>query len=381
MKIKTFMVAVALSALVGCGDDVSSNSSKTPLEKSTDNKITTIKHQAIVGEVRKTKFMPDKAILDNGTLTLRQGKEFFADVSVQIYTFDHKGVEGKTFNSSTLNGASKPHVILSIKSKTESLPDSITLLSDYDLILNFGKKENLGIPFSIKLVSKKHGTHVEGKAFATYMDVKLVNGEVDVQLDSFDTLRYLAEKYISKHNNQLKLGKSYDASYVNYSEDKRKSGFVGYQATTTSGKEILVKIQLLKDDKGWRVVNQLSDKQIHSAHPVFTDIKGSMRTVENAKAEVVAAQKLETYLNEKNIIPMVRATKVNCYLTKAADKASCRAIYGLKDKDAINCHDKNYLLANDGKGWKVESDILATQRVDYRTGKLITNKPFSMSCS
>lgn len=285
MKIKAFMVAVALSAIVSCSENVSNNKTEHLLPKSTGNVVAAIKNQKVTGEVRKTKFILEKAILENGILTLRQGKGFFADVSVQVFTHDNNGVEGKTFSSSAIAGQIKPQINLSIKDKKINFPDSIMLFSDYELILNFGKKENMGIPFAIKLTSKKHGTHVEGKAFATYKDAKIVKGDIDVHLDSFDTLKQLAAEYISKHNNQLKLGKSFGARYTNHGDDKRKSGFVSYKATTNSGKELLIKIQLLKDDNGWRVVNQLGGNQIHSAQPVLTDIEGSERISPQAHAD------------------------------------------------------------------------------------------------
>lgn len=212
-------------------------------------------------------------------------------------------------------------------------------------------------------------------------DRKILNKKVDVDLDSPDTLKHLTMKYIIKHNSHLKLGKSYRVSYVTYVEDERKSGFVGYEATTKSGEETLIKIQLIKDINGWRAVNQLRKNQINSAHPVWEDIQGSERRVDKTKAELVVAKKLESYLNKSDIISKVRTSSVNCYLTKTRHKASCRAVFGTKGIVSNDCHDKNYLLTKDKSYWIIQEEILSNQRVDYKTGELITRKPFSMSCS
>ena len=156
------------------------------------------------------------------------------------------------------------------------------------------------------------------------------------------------------------------------------SGFIGYEVD--AGKRSLIKIQLAKNKGGWKVVNQLKANQIHQAHPVVGELDGSLRTVEQRKAVTAAARKFESYLNDQALIEATRSTSVTCYLTKAAHKASCRAVYGLKANASVECHDVNYLFTNDGEGWMFESEILDTQKVDYNSGELVNNKPFSMSC-
>ena len=62
------------------------------------------------------------------------------------------------------------------------------------------------------------------------------------------------------------------------------------------------------------------------------------------------------------------------------DKASCRAAYGTKAAGEVECQSKNYLLANAGDNWKVDSEILDNQSVDRKTGELVTKDPFDTSC-
>lgn len=378
-NLRAILTLCLLSNLVACDHNASEQTIERPLNAQKDNIIVPIKDTVIAGDVRNTKFEIEKAIIDNGILTLRQGKEFFADVSVDIVTFENNGMSEKTFSSSNLTNSPNPHIILNIKKEGQNLPDGITLMSDYELLLIFGERESLGVPFSIRLVDLKSGTNIEGKFFATYKDIQVVDGTVDPKADSFDTLDYLAKEYIKTQFGVIKLGERFGVSYKSYGDDEYpKSGFVGYEVD--KGETSLIKIQLAKDESGWKVANELSANQIHQAHPVVVDIEGNLRTVEGLKATTAAARKFESYLNDKALIGATRSTSVRCYLTKTAHKASCRAIYGLKEKGNIECHNVNFLLSNDGQNWNFESEILDTQKVDYNSGELVTKKPFSMNC-
>jgi len=364
--------------IAACSDKPPEQTAEGSLSNQKDNIIVPIKDKVITGDVRSTKFEVEKAIIDNGTLTLRQGKEFFADISVDIVTFDNEEISGKTFSSSDPTTSFKPHIRLNIKKEGQNLPNGITLMSDYELLLIFGEKESLGIPFSVKLVALKNGTNIEGKFFATYKDIQVVDGAVDLKSDSFDTLDHLAKEYIKTQYSEVKLGERFGVTYTSYSDDYPKSGFVGYEVD--AGKHSLIKIQLVKNESGWKVTNQLNANQIHQAHPVVVDIEGSLRTIEGLRATTAAARKLESYLNNQALIDATRSTSVGCYLTKTAHKASCRAVYGLKANGNVECHNVNYLLSNDGESWTFDSEILDTQKVDYNSGELISKKPFSMSC-
>lgn len=374
---RTILTLFVILNLVACSDNASEKIAESPLPVQKDIIVPT-KDKVVTGDVRNTKFEVEKAIIDNGTLTLRQGKEFFADISVDIVTFDNEGMSGKTFSSSDSTNSFKPHIRLNIKKEGQNLPDGITLISDYELLLIFGEKESLGIPFSIKLVALKNGTNIEGKFFATYKDIRVVDGTIDLKSDSFDTLDHLAKEYIKIQYNDVKLGDRFGVTYTSYSDDYPKSGFVGYEVD--AGKQSLIKIQLIKNERGWKVANQLNANQIHQAHPVVVDIEGSLRTIEGLKATTAAARKFESYLNDQALMDATRSTSVRCYLTKTAHKASCRAIYGLKENGNVECHNVNYLLSNDGKSWMFESKILDTQKVDYNSGELVSKKPFSMNC-
>ena len=379
-NLKAAFIFLVIIGFGGCDQNSYEQKVQSLPASKTDILSVPIKDQKVSGKVRNTKFSLDQAVLLGGTLQLKQGTEFFADVGVDIITFSSEDLDGKKFDSSQPIQSIKPHIRLIVKKEGENLPEFLSIVTDYELLLEFSEKNDFGIPFAIRLVSLKNQTYIEGRSIATDKDIMLVDGDIDTSFDSFDTIEYLAKSYISEHHVGVEVGHRFGITTSGFAKDYPKSGFVGYELTTSSGAHSIVKLQLSKDENGWKVVKELGANQIHQAHPVITITDQSLRTVEGAKATAVAGHRLETFLNQQGMIENVRATRVRCTLTDAADKASCRAIYALKDQDQVACQTRNYLLGNDENGWEFETEILDTQQVDYKSGQLVTYKPSSASC-
>ncbi len=58
-------------------------------------------------------------------------------------------------------------------------------------------------------------------------------------------------------------------------------------------------------------------------------------------------------------------------------------IYGIREGEDIVCMNKNYLVIQTDNKWQVEKQILETEKIDYKSGKLVTYKPssFGISCN
>jgi hypothetical protein len=147
--------------------------------------------------------------------------------------------------------------------------------------------------------------------------------------------------------------------------------------------DTVVKAQLYKDEKGWRVTNLLTENQIHQAHPVAEYIIKNKRSLQKHLAKVAAALALEEQLNDEGVMPKVRATNASCYTAKDKKKASCGMTYGIRDGDDIVCKNKNYLLTRTDNKWRVEKQILETEKIDYASGELVSFKPstFGIGCN
>lgn len=105
----------------------------------------------VSGKIHGQEFTLDKAELENGILTLRQGKEFFPERAIQIFLFlkDGEKVEGKSYKIGAKRGFTNPHVHLQWKDKGKQVPDSEAFTDKYAMILEFGKEKDGAIPGKI----------------------------------------------------------------------------------------------------------------------------------------------------------------------------------------------------------------------------------------
>ncbi len=255
----------------------------------------------------------------------------------------------------------------------------------YKMELSFGKADDLGIPFAISLiVNGDTNTNIKGHYFATFKDIIVQNGQIDTTYDSFDTLGYLTQQHLQTKYQDIEWQKRFGASYVGSGKSNYpKAGFIGYEVSIKDVPDTVVKAQLYKDENGWRVINLLTGNQIHQAHPVAEYIIKNKRSLQSHLAQVAAALALEKQLNDEGVMPKVRATNTSCYTSKDLNKASCKMIYGIREGEDIVCMNKNYLVIQTDNKWQVEKQILETEKIDYKSGELVTYKPssFGISCN
>ena len=95
----------------------------------------------VQGMAHGVKFKIEKASIQNGILTLRQGKEFFADQEFVIFTFLKEGetLEGKKFKVKTDDGFGAPHIHFKYKVEGSRLPKSEIFSKGHTMKLEFGK--------------------------------------------------------------------------------------------------------------------------------------------------------------------------------------------------------------------------------------------------
>ena len=108
-----------------------------------------------------------------------------------------------------------------------------------------------------------------------------------------------------------------------------KTAFVGYEMSVAGAPTSLVKLQLQKDESGWRVANVLPSDQIDDAHPLDTTSEGRPR---RTSAEAIAGQMLEMKLQREQLMPTVRATFVSCTVSAEDGHGSCDTRYQLSER-------------------------------------------------
>jgi len=105
------------------------------------------------GKIHGVRFTVEKANIENGILTIRQGKDFFPDYAVLIFLFLKKGekLAGRTFNISKDKGFGVPHIHMKYKQEGKKFPKTEMFTKKYAMRLEFGKKENGFYPGKIYL--------------------------------------------------------------------------------------------------------------------------------------------------------------------------------------------------------------------------------------
>jgi DNA-directed RNA polymerase subunit RPC12/RpoP len=108
----------------------------------------------VFGSIHGLDFALDKVEFRGGTLTLRQGQDFFPDAAVLIFLFLQPGqtVEGKSYRIALEGHVGDPHVHVQWRDKGEKVPSSAAFLPDkYAMILEFGQAKDGTIPAKIYL--------------------------------------------------------------------------------------------------------------------------------------------------------------------------------------------------------------------------------------
>jgi len=236
MDIRLVPLVAVMLTLISCSDGAQQPPQDTVQNTPPQHayaKPAPIADREVSGSMQSSSFYIDQAILRDNTLTLRRGHDFFADASVEIRFRDESSLAGKKFNWTSGYSADKPGIKLGRKANTNDLPKTVYLDDDYEMKLEFGARESLGIPVSIRLKSSKDGTDIEGRAFATFGDLRVKNKVLNTHYDSFDLIDHLAREYIHAKYDSVTLDNKFGISFVSYTDTYPKTGFVGYEATSS----------------------------------------------------------------------------------------------------------------------------------------------------
>ena len=105
------------------------------------------------GKIHGKDFVVEDTKVENGVLTLRQGKDFFPDRAVTIFLFLKKGdkLEGKMYNISRDHGFGAPHIHMAWKEGGKGVPETKIFTKEYAMRLQFKEKQNKLLPGNIFL--------------------------------------------------------------------------------------------------------------------------------------------------------------------------------------------------------------------------------------
>ncbi len=319
------------------------------------------------GEFVKATDMPlDKFINENGRITLRAGKGFFADWSVEV------DVDNLKTNTMVVLNDTNTKVKISTKKPKHNLPSS-TNLNGVKGMLKTGRISSLGMPIQMHLEVKEAGElpyTIDGKGFATIGDIKIKNNRLDKYYDSFKTIRIIAKYFVK----DIKRVTPFVSRHVMYSSDKN----VGVEALQVfsykdeNKKDKLVRIQLLKKTEGWEPVKILEPwKLLYS--------RKESRKRHSDELNVITSKKIESFLKKEKVDNHLD-TSVSCRQSKDKTKGLCTAKITVLQNNEKNCLTKAYSLIKQ-KDWKIVKEVATNLKLEYKTGKLVEKKKKKKSFS
>ncbi len=107
------------------------------------------------GKIHGQDFTPDRAELERGVLTLRQGKDTLPDLAMKIFLFldENETPEGRTYNVTARRcfGASSPHIHMMWKEPSSGFSKSEMFMDGYTMKLEFGRASGGKLPGKIDL--------------------------------------------------------------------------------------------------------------------------------------------------------------------------------------------------------------------------------------
>lgn len=104
------------------------------------------------GRINGKDFKVEKAVLENSVLTLRQGKDFFADFEFMVFLFGQDGkFEGKTITVKPNQDSTTAHIHKGYKVEGKNLPETEIITEKYTMKIEFGTAKDGKIPGKIHL--------------------------------------------------------------------------------------------------------------------------------------------------------------------------------------------------------------------------------------
>ncbi len=229
------------------------------------------------GRLQGRDFRVKGATIENGILSLRQGEDFFADRELLIFLFldDREIPSGRRFDvgADAQPGTLTPHLHIKWRDDAEQMPETNIVMNEYRMTLEFGQEADRKLPGRIELtVPGQPATKVSGRFEADVKGLIIREGVADLGVDSFDVLRFLAERYVLEQRPGTPPAElEYGNGRFTHADPERPALQVGsfeVRMPGDDGRPLLWRLQFAKRDGLWQVERRLSHAQLLEAHPI-----------------------------------------------------------------------------------------------------------------
>ncbi len=305
----------------------------------------------------------EKFLKNHGEITLRKGKDFFADWSIQ-FTINNLS-PNTTFRLNNTHAMAK----IGVKKSHGNLPE-VSYIYGIKGVVSTGEMSSLGMPLKMHIEIGPAGNalyQIDGSGFATIGDIRISQGKLDRSYDSFRTIQLIARGYL-EHQLHQQNSSDLSAKYImirGEQENQEEALQVFSLPQKSSTKEKIVRVQLKKESGKWQPVKILSPWKL-----LYDYKTGSHKYAD--ELIVLTANKMEQFLKAENIENHLN-TDINCNLSKDQLKGLCKATLVVLSQGQKRCSIKAYLLAKESS-WKIIKEVSSDLKLDYKTGKLVAGK-------
>ena len=321
------------------------------------------------GQIHGKPFVVESSSIENGTLTLRLGKDASADLEVRLMlsTPPWEVPAGKNFKVMGPAGPGAPQIVLAWKEDGQNAPSEQKFTDKYTLVLEFGQEKDKKLPGKISLsLPDEVKSNVAGTFEADIKGFRIVNGKPDLTADSVDTLQYLAFHELLKGDpsNTMEIIASRDGRYTQ-PDSPNMTGYLEVEYRVGGGTSQIQRFQFEKDGGSWKIAKTLNANQLDEAHPLH--VPGSKDPADKLLA-YLAAKKIEADIHKK--YPKKSFYEPG-FTTQYSDKFKigvCETRYKLEP--AGETMKTAYLFRQRAGGWALDRELGKNEKVNLDTGSI-----------
>jgi hypothetical protein len=338
-----------------------------PVEAKPKPEIPPIPAQPAKGQIQKAEFTVESAAIENGVLTLRQGKEpLETEVKIYLQTQPWQVPADRSFqilSQATVPDA--PLIRIRWNDVGQKAPRQREFKDKYTLRLELGQEKDRKLPGKIYLSYPDEG-QIAGSFTADVRGFRLVNGKPDLASDSVDTLQYLALREMLKDDpdRAIKDPVFRQGRFAGSHAGSPPTGYLELEYRTGDGAAAAQKFQFVKENDAWRVVGALRPDQLDEAHPY--KVPGPKASPEQL-FPYLAAKRVEADVQKRNAGRLVSAVEFNTRYNEKQKVGVSEVNYKVGDGQPVQTA---YLYRLAPKGWTLDRELNKKERVNLATGKI-----------
>lgn len=331
-----------------------------------------IPSQPARGEIQKAAFVVETAEIENGVLTLRQGKEPLAtEVKLFLNTKPWTVPAERSFKiSNQAAAADTPLVRIRWQENGQKAPRQRDFSDKYTLQLEFGREQDRKVPGKIYLIlPDEDKSQIAGTFTADVRGFRFIDGKPDLAADAIDTLQYLALREILKDDPDKPINDLvFRQGRYGGAAGNPPTGYVELEYRVGDAPATAQKFQFAKEQGAWKVTGTLRPDQLAEAHPY--KIPGPKESPERL-FPYLASKRIEADVKKRLPGRSLNTTELTTRYSEKHKIGVAEVGYKVGDGQAMQT---SFLYKLTPKGWVLSRELSRKERVNLATGKVETQR-------